>query len=118
MKVIIIDDDSETIEVLTEYLQINGIDVIAEGKNGLVAFELYQSAKPDIVFMDVMMPEYDGFYGLKMIKEFDPDAKVIMVTADLTADTDVKLEQLNASKIIKKPFSLVEIKNAIDDISK
>ena len=91
---IVIDDDIDTVELFSEYLEIKGIRVVGKGYDGKEAVELYQKLKPDIVFLDIMMPHYDGFYAFEQIKNIDPDAKLIMVTADLTSDTaDILAEQ-------------------------
>jgi len=92
-KVIVVDDDKDTVEVFCEYLEIKGIEVLGRGHNGREAVELFKEKKPEIVLLDVMMPEYDGFFGLKNIRKLDPNAKVIMVTADLTSDTEKKLKE-------------------------
>lgn len=115
VKAIVVDDDVDTVEVFCEYLEIKDISVIGRGYNGKTAYELYTSLKPDVVLLDVMMPEYDGFYGLENIKKTDPTAKVIMVTADLTYDTERKLKALNASAVIYKPY---EIDSVIETIHK
>ena len=115
VKVIVIDDDADTVEVFCEYLEIKDIEVIGRGYNGKTAVELYEKLKPDIMLLDVMMPDYDGFYGLENIKKINPAAKIIMVTADLTYDTEKKLKMYNASAIIYKPY---EIDSVIDTIHK
>ncbi len=115
VKVIVVDDDVDTVEVFCEYLEIKDITVLGRGYNGKTAVELYEKYRPDIALLDVMMPEYDGFYGLEHIKNINPDAKVIMVTADLTFDTEKKLKDLNASAVIYKPY---EIDSVIDTIHK
>ena len=115
VKVIVIGDDVDTVEVFCEYLEIKDITVVGRGYNGKTAVELYEKYRPDIALLDVMMPEYDGFFGLENIKNINPDAKVIMVTADLTFDTEKKLKDLNASAVIYKPY---EIDSVIDTIHK
>jgi DNA-binding NarL/FixJ family response regulator len=115
VKVIVVDDDVDTVEVFCEYLEIKDITVLGRGYNGKTAVELYENLKPDIALLDVMMPEYDGFYGLENIKKINPNAKVIMVTADLTYDTEKQLKALNASAVIYKPY---EIDSVIDTINK
>jgi len=115
VKVIVIDDDVDTVEVFCEYLEIKDIEVVGRGYNGKTAVELYEKLKPDIMLLDVMMPDYDGFYGLENIKKINPNAKPIMVTADLTYDTEKKLKMFNASTIIYKPY---EIDSVIDTIHK
>ena len=115
VKVIVVDDDVDTVEVFCEYLEIKDITVLGRGYNGKTAVELYEQYRPDIALLDVMMPEYDGFYGLEHIKKINPDAKVIMVTADLTYDTEKQLKALNASAVIYKPY---EIDSVIDTIQR
>lgn len=115
VKVIVIDDDVDTVEVFCEYLEIKDITVVGRGYNGKTAVELYEKLRPDIALLDVMMPEYDGFYGIENIKKINPDAKVIMVTADLTYDMEKRLKALDASAVIYKPY---EIDSVIDIIHK
>ena len=62
-----------------------------------------------------MMPEYDGFFGLKNIRKIDSNAKIIMVTVDLTSDTEKQLKELHASAILYKPY---EIDRVVDTINK
>ncbi|MGQ0606234.1 MAG: response regulator [Candidatus Nitrosotenuis sp.] len=117
IKAIVIDDDVDTVEVFCEYLEIKDVVVVGRGYNGQTAVELYKKYKPDIVLLDVMMPEYDGFYGLENIKKINPDAKVIMVTADLTLDTEKKLKGL-ASAIVYKPYEMDSILEVIHKLYK
>ncbi len=116
--VIVIDDDVDTVEVFCEYLEIKDITVVGRGHNGKKAIDLYAKLNPDIVLLDVMMPEYDGFYGLAHIKKINPDAKVIMVTADLTYDTEKKLKDLNASAVIYKPYEIDSVIETIHKVNK
>ena len=114
---IIIDNDKGITTVFREYLQIHGIATLGIGHDGKSVVELYQKTKPDIVFLDVIMPDYDGFYGLEKIKQFDPNARVIMVTADLTQETHDRLVSLGANMIIHKPFEIEEIRTMINRIT-
>lgn len=113
---IVIDDDKDTVSVLSDFLQIKGIKVIGKGYDGLEAVEIYKKLKPDAVFLDVMMEMCDGLYALEKIREIHPDALVIMVTADLTNDTHKKLLDLRASAIISKPYDINEIMHALDKL--
>lgn len=103
---IVIDDDFDSTELLNDLLQFKKIQVVGKGYNGKDAVDLYQKLNPDIVFLDVIMPHYDGFYGLEKIKQLNPDAAVIIVTADLSSDTEDKLRKLKASTIIFKPYDI------------
>ena len=118
ISVIVVDDDRDTVEVFCEYLAIKDIKVLGRGYDGKSAVELYKQHKPDVVLLDVMMPDYDGFYGLENIRKYDPAAKVIMVTADLTSDTEKKLVDLQASAMIYKPYEIDSVIETIEKVSK
>lgn len=109
----IIDDDKDTVEVFAEYLKFLDVKVVAVGYNGKQATEIYKKHKPDVLFLDLLMPEYDGVYGLREIRAVDPDAKVVIITADLRKDIEDKLEGLNPTEIILKPFDVDKIKLVI-----
>ena len=116
--VIVVDDDRDTVEVFCEYLSIKDIKVLGKGYDGKTAVELFKELKPDVVLLDVMMPDYDGFYGLQHIREIDPKAKIIMVTADLTSDTEKKLNELKASAMIYKPYEIDSVVETIEKVHK
>lgn len=102
---IIIDDDRDTVDVFVDYLEMLNVSVLEVGYDGKRAVEIYDMHRPDIVFLDIMMPEYDGFYALEKIREINPGAKVIAVTADLRSDTEERLSRLKPTGIIYKPFN-------------
>ena len=101
---LVVDDDPDTVEMFSDYLENKGVNVIGKAKDGKEGFELYKKLKPDVIFLDVIMPNYDGFYTLKKIREIDADAKIIMVTADFSPTTKKKLKELKATDIIYKPY--------------
>lgn len=114
--VIVIEDDPDTAELLCEFLEIKGIKVLGKGYDGKEAVELYSKLKPDILFIDVMMPKYDGFYALEQIRKIDPHSKIIMVTADLTTDTSRILDDLKATALIYKPYEFNDIVTMIEKL--
>jgi DNA-binding response OmpR family regulator len=116
IRAIVVDDDYDTVSVLSDFLQIKGIKVIAKGYDGQQAVELYKNLKPDVVFLDVMMKKYDGFYGLEKIRGIQHDAFVIAVTVDTTQKTYDRLTDLKASAIIYKPYDINEIMRVLDRI--
>lgn len=85
-----------------------------EGKNGSEAVELYKAEKPDIVFMDIVMPEKDGNTALSEIREFDGDAVIIIVSSVGTQDQLKKAIQLGAKDFIQKPFEKNQIQEIIE----
>jgi len=114
IRAIVIDDDLDTVDVFSEYLEMKSVQVVAKGYNGNEAVNLYRKWKPDVVFLDVMMPQYDGFYALEHIRRINSDVIIIMVTADLTIETENKLRALDASAIIYKPFDIDQVMKAVD----
>ena len=117
IRAIVIDDDKNTVNFFSEYLELEGINVIGRGYDGKEAVDLYSTLKPDVIFLDVIMDRFDGLYALEEIKKIDSNANVIMVTADLRKNTYVKLINLKASEIIFKPFEIDAIMHAIHNIS-
>lgn len=101
---IIIDDYAENAESLGSYLEMIGLRVLAIGHDGRQAFELYQRLRPSFVFLDVQMPNYDGYFALSKIKQFNPSATVIMITADTATETKRRLILLGATDILYKPI--------------
>jgi len=112
--VIVADDDIDTVELFSEFLELNDMKVVAKAFDGKEAIEQYKNFNPDIAFLDVMMPHYDGIYALVGIRQLNPLAKIVMVTADLTADTARRLENLKATGVVYKPFEFEEIISTVD----
>jgi len=115
---IVVDDDFDTVEVFSEFLMLRNIDVLGKAYNGLDGIKLYEEIRPDIVFSDIWMPKYDGFYLLTNLKKTYPDSKIIMVTADLTRETDEKLKESKADSVIFKPFKTNHVMDAIEKVLK
>lgn len=113
---IVVDDDVDTVDVFCDYLRLKNVTVLGRGHNGKEALALYKAHMPDIVFLDLMMPEYDGFYALENIRKADPSAKVIVVTADLREQTTKRLETLKPTEIFIKPYDMERINQLLDKI--
>ena len=112
---IVIDDDKDVLEVFCEFLEVKQINILAKGRNGKEAVELYQKFKPDVVLMDLVMPEFDGFYGIENIRKQDPNSKIIIFSASLTPQYVEKLKKMKVSGISIKPY---EMDGIIDMINK
>jgi len=80
-RVLIVDDAAFMRMMIKNILTKNGYDVVAEAENGQIAVELYKNFKPDLVTMDITMPEMNGIEGVKEILNIDPNANVIMCSA-------------------------------------
>ncbi|MFB3048463.1 MAG: response regulator [Nitrosopumilaceae archaeon] len=110
---IVIDDDTTSVHLFRDVLEMIGVTVLASGYDGKAAVRLYERYMPDIVFTDIMMPENDGFYALKEIRKLDPHAKVVAVTADCTNESATRLKELNISAVVYKPYDIQDIKKVL-----
>ena len=117
MASIVIADDAKFMRLmLKKILKTQGHDVIAEASSGEEVIQLYAKFRPDLVTMDIVMPSPNGIESVKRIREFDPHAKIVMVTA-LGQETMV-LEALKAgaSDFVIKPFKADKIIKTVDKI--
>ena len=112
--VIVIDDDEDTVRLFSEFLEENDIDVIGNGFDGVTAVKLFKQTKPDVVLIDLNMPNGSGFYAIKKIKDIDSKAKIIAVTADGSFATEEKLDKLNIP-LIQKPFKMDQVISIIQN---
>ena len=104
---IVVDDNKELRDLFVDLLEIRGIKVAGTGIDGEEAVWLYQIHHPDIVFLDAKMPGHDGFYALSKIREFDPHAKVILVTG--SNQEKALLDNCKANIIVEKPIDIEEV---------
>ena len=116
MDVILIDDDIDTTEIFSEYLTIKGFNVVGVGHNGKEAAQLYQKLKPDVVVLDIMMPHFDGFFGIQEIRKLKKNAKIVIATADVSVETAKKLEDLSPYAILHKPYDLDSLEDLLREV--
>ncbi|HSR03277.1 MAG TPA: response regulator [Proteiniclasticum sp.] len=114
-RIMIVDDAIFMRMKLKDILEKNGYEVVAEAQNGADAIEKYKTEKPDIVTMDITMPEMNGIEALQKIKKIDPSAKVIMCSAMGQQAMVMEAIQSGALDFIVKPF---ETDRVIDSIVK
>lgn len=111
MKILIVDDEAVLVKGIRFNLQNDGYEVIS-GSNGLEAVALVEQHHPDLVVLDVMMPEMDGLTACSKIREFS-DVPIIMLTAK-TDDMDKLLGfDHGADDYLTKPFNILELKARI-----
>ncbi len=113
MAKVLIVDDAEFLRVrLTKMLSTDGYEVF-QAENGLKAVNTYKEIHPDVVLMDVTMPEMDGLTALKEIVGFDPKARVIMLTALGQESVVLEAVKSGAKDFVVKPFDQDRVMNAI-----
>lgn len=111
LRVLVVDDEPRMIGFIRMNLELEGFQVI-EATDGIRALEAIRTQLPDIVLLDVMMPNLDGFETLRMLREFS-NLPVIMLTAKGEEDDKVKGLELGADDYITKPFSPRELSSRI-----
>lgn len=114
--VIIIDDDEDILELLSEYLLLEDFDVVGRGTDGLQAVNLYTKHTPDFVIMDITMPTYDGIYGLENIRKLNPNATVIILTGNSDKTINQKIIRLNPTRILEKPYPVEKLVSILKSI--
>ncbi|HOB19505.1 MAG TPA: response regulator [Candidatus Atribacteria bacterium] len=112
-KIMIVDDALFMRMMIRNILTKNGYDVIAEAENGAVAVEKYKNTNPDLVIMDITMPEVDGIEAVRMIKKIDKEAKIIMCSAMGQREMVFESLQAGARDFILKPFQAERVLDAV-----
>ena len=114
----IVDDAAFMRMALKKILVHLGIDVIAEAENGLSAIQKFKETKPDIITMDITMPEMSGIEALREIHKISSEVRVIMVSA-MGQETYVREAVMNGAKdFIVKPFKEETVKTTMESILK
>lgn len=117
-RILIADDAAFMRTILKGILQRNGYEIVGEATNGNEAIRMYANLKPDVVTMDMTMPELSGTDALKEIVKQDPNAKVIMCSAMGQQIMVVEAIQAGAKDFIVKPFSEERILEALERLEK
>ena len=113
-KILIVDDSRTSRKILRGLLEESGHEVGAEAENGQEGVDKYKEFNPDITTLDITMPVMDGLEALSKIKEFDRNAKVIMVTAAGQQNKMVEAIKNGASEFVTKPFEKENILKIIE----
>ena len=115
-KVLIVDDAAFMRMMLKDILTKNDYNVVGEAENGAKAVEKYNELQPDLVLMDITMPEMDGIQALKAIREKDPKAVVIMCSAMGQQAMVIEAIQSGAKDFIVKPFQADRVLEAVKKV--
>lgn len=112
-RILIVDDAAFMRMMIRDILTKNGYEVVGEAQDGAQAIEKFKEVKPDLITMDITMPEMDGITALKEIKKIDPNAKVIMCSAMGQQAMVIDAIQAGAKDFIVKPFQADRVIEAI-----
>lgn len=116
ISILIAEDNDMMRSILRGMLRSEEYDVIGEARNGQSAIDMVDRLQPDIVCMDVMMPEKNGIEALCEIKAAHPDTEVVMVTGNSDPETVQEAIQNGASGFIIKPFNAARVLNTLEKV--
>ena len=112
-RILIVDDAAFMRMMIKDILTKNGYEVVGEAENGAVGVKLYKELMPDLVTMDITMPEMDGITAVKAIKKIDPAANIIMCSAMGQQMMVMEAIQAGARDFIVKPFQQERVIQAV-----
>jgi len=113
-RILIVDDAAFMRMMIKDILTKHGYEVIGEAENGAKAVQMFKEHQPDLVTMDITMPEMDGIQAVKEIKKLDPGAKIIMCSAMGQQMMVMEAIQAGARDFIVKPFQQERVIQAIE----
>lgn len=113
MKILIVDDSIIIQKIIEKGVAGMHFEVVGMARTGKEAVSLYKTHKPDIVTMDITMPEMDGLTALEEIKAFDAAAKVIIISALSAKEMAVKALKIGAVEYLRKPIDEKLLQNTI-----
>ena len=113
-KILVVDDSGMSRRTLRKILEPAGHEII-EADEGIVALERYFLERPDLVFLDLTMTGMYGIDVLNKLREMDPQARVIIASADIQSSTRELVDAGGASAFINKPFSSDKVLNAVSE---
>ena len=113
IRVLVVDDAAFMRMMVKDILSKNGYEVVGEAENGMKAVEKFNELRPDLVTMDITMPEMDGISAVKAIKKIEPSAKIVMCSAMGQQAMVIEAIQAGARDFIVKPFQADRVLEAV-----
>lgn len=117
ISIIVVDDNDMMRSILRSVLRGDEYEVIGEARNGALAVELAKRLTPDIICMDIIMPEMDGLTALSEIKAAQPKIEIVMITSNTDPETVRGSIQKGASGFIVKPFNTARVLDTIEKVA-
>jgi len=114
--ILIVDDASFMRMMIKDILTKNGFEVVGEAENGAKAVEKFKELDPELVIMDITMPEMDGIQAVKEIKSVDPNVKIVMCSAMGQQAMVIEAIQAGAKDFIVKPFQADRVIEAVKKV--
>lgn len=117
ISIVIVDDNDMMRAILRGILRGEEYDVIGEARNGIIAVEMAERLKPDVICLDVMMPEKNGLEALGEIKAARPETEIIMITSNADPETVQESIQNGAGGFIIKPFNAARVLDTLEKVA-
>ena len=114
IKVLIVDDSVIIRQAIQKYLSDYNIEVVGTAEDGKVALDLFKKSNPDIVTLDITMPELDGLTVLEEMMRIDMNVRVMVVTALSDKSTGLKAIKLGAKSFLPKPFTPEKLRETFE----
>lgn len=115
--IMLVDDNDIMRSLLRGMLRSESYEIVGEARNGHVAVEMAERLKPDIICLDVVMPEKDGLEALSEIKAARPETEIVMITASADPDTVQESIMNGASGFIVKPFNAARVLDTLEKVA-
>jgi len=112
MKLLIVDDSMIVRRSILRNLTADGIDDVLEAANGSQALDLFERHRPELITMDITMPEVDGLECVSAIIALEPDARILVISALADEETAIEAVERGANGYVCKPFTEQELNEA------
>lgn len=116
-RILIVDDSPVLRIMLQEMLEALGHEIVAEAEDGETAVAKFREHKPELVTLDVSLPDINGLEVLERIRRITPSAKVLMVTGNDQKAIETKALALKALGVLRKPFDEADLKKMLDKLA-
>ncbi len=116
LTIMIVDDNDMMRSILRGMLRGEQYDVVGEARNGVAAVEMAERTKPDIICMDVLMPELDGIHAMSQIKAQRPETAFVMITGNADPETVQQSIENGAAGFIVKPFNAARVLDTLEKV--
>ncbi|HAH31958.1 MAG TPA: response regulator [Elusimicrobia bacterium] len=117
MKVLIVEDNALTRYTIKSLLNRLGHEVVGEAEDSVGAVKCFTELRPDVVFLDLILPGKSGVEILEELRKINPKPKIVIITAVDQEEIDLKLSNKGANAVMRKPFSFEEFKNLLKSIA-
>lgn len=116
MRLLIVDDSNMIRQAIESWLVSQNHEVVGQARNGVEALELFKQHKPDIVTLDITMPEMDGLEALEKMKALDSGARIIIISALASKEVAIEALKKGAATFVQKPITKQDLVDAIAEV--